>query len=93
MFVDNDGVMYSTIRGASKCHESNLIVAHFWLAVARRAAHVSVWRVTSESNISDGPSRGDFKVLQTLLGTSVVPVIPDWLRNFYVFAWEDTPAV
>lgn len=82
-FVDNEGVRFSLIKGASRAELSRDMV----LGVARMVAHLCClpWylRVPSESNPADAPSRGDLEPALRVSGTKVANVVwPEFLLQW-----------
>ena len=84
--VDNDGVSYSLLNGSSKSPEVNSFVAYFWLANAKLQLDSVFFRVTSKSNIADGPTRPD-KVGCTLLQSLGAIERPALLPGYLVALW------
>lgn len=82
-FIDNNGSMYAWIRGGSKCPEQNIFVGEGWLMLAGLNTNCIFHRVTSESNLADGPSRGDVELLRLLGAQEDPPVWPQWLHDFW----------
>lgn len=83
VFVDNNGVLGSVIRGSSKASEINLAVGRWWLQAAKLDCAPYFARVTSAANISDGPSRMDFALMTELHATRRAPVLPEWLGEMW----------
>ena len=84
VYVDNDGVTAAYINGSSQSPEVNAMVAVFWLFVARHHMHPVFYRVESEANIADGPTRPDqvgCSVLSQLGAIEFPPYLPGWLFN------------
>lgn len=65
-FIDNDAARDSLIKGYSPVIESGRLVGASWLLDAEFQVYSWFARVPSEANISDGPSRGEFKELVEL---------------------------
>ena len=58
--------MGSILRGHHRRSDLNLLVGTIWRELGRLQVHAHFERVTSKSNIADGPSRGDRKLLKDL---------------------------
>ena len=65
-FVDNDSATSCLVKGYSPKEDSCKLVGDYWLRAAARRMNVYIDRVESKSNIADGPSRWDFKLLEQL---------------------------
>ena len=65
-FVDNDSATAALIKGYSPKADSAAIVGDYWLLAAKHKILIYVDRVESKSNISDGPSRRDFALMQIM---------------------------
>ena len=63
LYVDNNGVVYSVIRGSGQAPEINLMVGHFWLEMSELSCCPRVFRVESEANVADGPTRDSLYLL------------------------------
>ena len=63
-FVDNDAAKYAVISGTSQNIASSCLVESLWEDVSELQSFLWVERVPSESNISEGPSRLEFSVLE-----------------------------
>ena len=84
VFIDNNGVLGSLIKGSSKAPEVNLLVGRVWLHAAKWA-WAPIWaRVESEANIADGPSRRDFVMVGRLGAVWVKPRLPNWLMTLWI---------
>ena len=66
MYVDNEGTKFSLVKGFSENPCVCKLVQRF--ALHESETHIMSWisRVPSHSNISDGPSRNDLKLLMSL---------------------------
>jgi len=82
-FVDNQGVLAGFVNGSSRQPETNFMVAQFWFRVLKLSADVQFWRVESKANVSDGPTRQFFDVLQRLGAKEVEVVWPAWLVDVW----------
>lgn len=83
VFVDNEGVRYSLIKGASRAELSRDLV----LGIAQMVGHLCLlpWylRVPSECNPADAPSRGDLVPALSVAGTRVVDIVwPSFLQQW-----------
>ena len=65
-FIDNDSAAANLVKGYSPLHDSAAIVGDYWLLAAQHKMSIYIDRVASKANISDGPSRNDFSLLQSL---------------------------
>ena len=83
LYTDNDGVLFSFIKGSSAPIEADLMIGRAWLLVADADIQLSLWRVTSASNIADGPSRGDFSLLHILKSNECEMAFPSWLNELW----------
>ena len=74
-WVDNRGAEAQLRRGAARRGwDHNLLVGYFWQRVAGLHADVTLERVCSKSNISDGPSRDRWESI----GAECVEDLPMW---------------
>ena len=58
-YIDNDGVLYSIINASSRATDVNLIVGKLWKSLHTLATDLTAFRVESNANIGDAPSRLD----------------------------------
>ena len=65
-FIDSTAAMGSILRGHHRRSDLNLLVGTIWRELGRLQIHAHFERVPSKSNIADGPSRGDRKLLKDL---------------------------
>ena len=68
-WIDNRTAERILIRGSARPADPNVLVSWFWQRCALLRIRPEIYRVASSSNISDGPSRGDW----SNLGPEVVP--------------------
>ena len=68
LWIDNDRAAANLVEGYSPKTDSSSIVGSFWLMAAQLKASIYIDRVESESNLSDGPSRFEFDLIQSLGG-------------------------
>ena len=61
LWIANDSAASNLVRGYSPKSDSSSIVGTFWLMTAQVRASIYIDRVESKSNLSDGPSRFDFR--------------------------------
>ena len=66
IWTDNVGCELSIKRGSSKREDHNLLVHAIWLMCARKDLTIWLERVPTDDNISDCPSRQDYRLLQQL---------------------------
>ena len=83
LYIDNDGVLGSCIKGSSFGPEINLCVGRMWLTIARLGVDVSFARVESKANVADGPTRDFLDVLLGLGAACVTAKLPGWLRSLW----------
>jgi hypothetical protein len=88
-YIDNDGVLGSILKGASKCHEVNLGIGKLLMDVAVGDIGFYVARVESKANISDEPSRLKFDLVELLGASYVEPVLPSWAFEVWSWPMED----
>ena len=72
-FIDNDSAASNLVKGYSPLTDSAAIVGDYWLLAAQHKLSIYIDRVGSKANISDGPSRNDFALLQSLQGIWTPP--------------------
>ncbi|OLP99308.1 hypothetical protein AK812_SmicGene18150 [Symbiodinium microadriaticum] len=65
-FVDNTAAEHALNKGTSKNPSLCWLIGAFWVWVARQNLFVSFQRVSSQANLSDKVSRGDFSEAQQL---------------------------
>ena len=65
-FVDNDSASACLVKGYSPLVDSCALVGEYWLLACRFSIDPYIERVESKSNLSDGASRLDFKLLNEL---------------------------
>ena len=84
IFIDNDGVLYSLLKGASRAPEMCIAAGHIWLKSV--ALETAMWfgRVESKANLADGPTRCDLRVLEELGAFEVESVLPEWMSELWV---------
>ena len=75
LFIDNDSAASNLVKGYSPKIDSSAIVGEFWLLASRLRLQVYIDRVESKSNLSDGPSRFEFNILQQLGGWWTPPTL------------------
>ena len=79
LYVDNNAVLDSLIKGNTGCLASLDLLSHVCLQIMRLDLVVWVTRVPSQSNLSDGPSRGDYANVLKLGGVEVCAKVPQEL--------------
>ena len=72
-FADNTAAEHSLNKGISKNPGLCWLMGAFWVWVARQSLFVSFQRVTSQTNLSDKVSRGDFSEASQLGCTRSTP--------------------
>lgn len=86
IFSDNSGAERSVARASAKDWDHTALVHGIWSLAARMSLSIWVHRVPSKSNISDGPSREVYNLLQCI-GARQVPAALD-ARFRAPEAWE-----
>ena len=89
LYIDNDGVLGSCIKGSSHSPEINLFVGRMWLGLAFFKIDVVFVRVESEANIADGPTRDDVKLLEALGAKQWQAKLPGWLQSLWTSIQAD----
>ena len=83
-FVDNTAAEHALNKGTSKNAALCWLLGSFWLWAAKRGLFVTFQRVTSQANLSDKVSRGDFSEAEQLHCETWEPAFdrawPDLLR-------------
>ena len=86
LWIDNTAGESALRKGASKCRDHNLIAHNLRLYAAQIGFGLEIHRVPSKLNISDLPSREDYKGLEAHGATHVKPIHPnlptDWVQSF-----------
>ena len=82
LFVDNDGVRESLMRGSSRAAEVNMLAGSTWLQLASWRTALYTARVESKANVADGPTRDDLSLVARLSATFVQPVWLSWAWQF-----------
>ena len=91
VFIDNNGVLGSLLKGSSSAPEANMLTGRIWLHAAEWS-WAPIWaRVESAANIADGPSRRDFTHVESIGAELVAPVLPQWLSPLWVLDCGDCP--
>ena len=83
IYTDNEGVRYSLISGTSRLPEVALSAARFWQLATDRRWGILIRRVESKSNIADGPTRDNLKLVQKLVATWSAPALPEWAFDLW----------
>ena len=81
-FVDNSAAKSGLVKGASSSPDSARILLEYHLQVVRLQCSPWIGFVYSEDNISDPPSRGDFRLMRAL-GAVRRPMVFPQLRGFF----------
>ena len=66
LWIDNESARYGLIGGYSSNPFAARIISEIWVQLARADIAFFVERVPSKENISDGPSRDDWELIQAL---------------------------
>ena len=80
-FCDNNCVLQSFLKGTSRATEVNMMCGRLWLEMAKWEVGLHLLRVSSKSNPSDGPSRGNYELAEELKMTRVAVIWPEWLTE------------
>ena len=85
IFCDNDAVLHYVLNGSagSTAPDINQFVGRLWIDLVRHDVAINILRVTSEANISDGPTRDRMRVIEELGGTWIDPVMPKWALDVW----------
>ena len=78
VFVDNNGALAALVKGYSGQLDGSELIAFFWVLAARCRISLFLDRVPSPANIADGPSRGDYALLERM-GARRVTLSTKWL--------------
>jgi hypothetical protein len=65
-WIDNDGGCNGLIKGGASAPDHNMLVHRFWTKNFRDSVKPWEDRVPSADNIADGPTRGEFRLLEAL---------------------------
>ena len=65
-FIDNEAAKHALIKGYGKDHALNSLIGTFWCTQTCLSADPWFVRVSSEANLSDAVSRGDFSQAREL---------------------------
>ena len=88
-YCDNAGVVYSFIKGASKCAEVNMMFGQCWLMAARDRVALDIHKVATAANIADVPTRlqapGRDPCFARLAPTCVRASLPAWMEHIWCF--------
>ena len=85
LFVNNQGVLGSMLRGSAGAPDLNAAVGQVWLDIASAGIGLHVARVESRANVADGPTRDDFSVLTRLGAVFREPCLPEWVHDLWAF--------
>lgn len=66
LWIDNEAARFGLINGYSSNPWAARIISEIWIQLARRAIHFFIERVESARNISDGPSRDYWALIEAL---------------------------
>ena len=81
-FVDNEAAKVGLIKGTSSSPHTSLVLLDYHVATVKLQCDPWVGFVYSEDNLSDPPSRGDFRLMQTL-GAMFRPMLFPELRGHH----------
>ena len=85
MFIDNDSVLYSVVKGRGSNPEVNIGIGRLWMEFASRHVAPQFVRVESKANLADGPTRNNFVHLETLDAVFVKPQLIPWTYDVWSF--------
>ena len=89
-FSDNTASQHALIRGYSSDGATNTIISLYWLSAASRCISPWIERVSSQDNIADETSRGDFERARKLRWREVVlPLEAIWTVTLDAIECED----
>lgn len=77
LYSDNSGAEKSTVKGAARAPDHNSLVHAIWTHVLRQRIHLWIERVPSKDNISDCPSRFDYRLMNEIGAIWNEPVVDD----------------
>ena len=83
LFCDNNGVVFSCAKASSRSKEINQMVGQVWLTAIQFQQALVVWRVETDANIADAPSRLDTTFLSSIGATEVAPTLPGWVNHLW----------
>ena len=69
------GAEHSTVKGSAKAFDQNQIVHQIWTLAFELGIQLWIERVPSEDNISDCPSRFDYRLMDELGAIWCRPVL------------------
>jgi hypothetical protein len=81
-FVDNEAAKVGLIKGTSSSPHTSVVLLDYHVVVVELQCDPWVGFVYSEDNLSDPPSRGDFKLMQHL-GARYRPMLFPALRGHH----------
>ena len=76
IWTDNEGCAWSMMTGGAKCEDHNWLVHRVWSFCFRNFVTPWFCRVPSADNISDGPTRNDYAVVNALGACHVSARVP-----------------
>jgi hypothetical protein len=79
VWTDNSGAEGAVARGGAKEADHNAIIHKIWALSYERYLNPWFARVPSDFNVSDGPTRGDHRVVAALGALWVRAQVPDIL--------------
>ena len=83
LWVDNQGVLHSLVRGSSLAEDMNVLIGRMWLQLSSLQIDLSVQRVESKANVADGPTRCDFSKIAKLGAQFHAPRWPAWASDVW----------
>ncbi len=92
LFSDNSGAEKSTVKGSSRAFDHNMLIHEIWTHAVAHDIKLWIERVPSEFNISDSPSRFDYKLLQDIGATWRKPVLGAGLDHILMSGGPSGPA-
>ena len=81
-WVDNSSAEGAFVKGSNRAADINLLSGWFWQRCALAQIRPQVLRVSSASNIADGPSRGQWSLLSAFACDGDV-LLPQEVHDWY----------
>ena len=84
-WCDNQGVVASLVKGANRVTDANLVIAQFWLWIAKMEVDFEANQVHTHSTVADGPTRERLDIIAELNAQFTGPRLPNMLLDFWSF--------
>ena len=81
LFVDSEAVEGCLVKGSSSREDQEDFVSIFWDLILEADIGIYISRVPTDSNPSDGPSRGDYSELSRKGASWVQPKVPEYILD------------